>query len=263
MKTKVLLLVLTMLTGFASVQAQKKKRPLKNPVSSSPAAMNEASRREDYVLMVEIDKDSKIKLAVQKAADAEFLGDTQTTNLLTDFLAKLFNRKPSEKLNSTVIVKPHPVLKYEEIVKVIKKIRSLTTQTTKVEIAEDFYVYVPPELAKKEKTNVKPNPMVLVVELDKNAKLRLNDYEMGSLNDLAPLEREMKELFRAREANGVFRSGTNEIEKRVFVKAPLSAGFFDVIKIIESLRETGAAPIGLVIDNVNRFEAEHYWDLEL
>lgn len=263
MKIKALLLVLTMLIGFSSAQAQKKKRPLKKSASSSPAtSINEASRREDYVFTVEIDKDSKIKLAVQKSTGSEFLGDTQTTYLLTDFLAKFSNRKPAEKLNSAIIVKPHPVLKYEEVVSVVKKISSLAMQTIKVEISEDFYVYVPPEMTKKEKTNVKPNPFILIVELDKSMKLRLNEYEMGSLNDLSRLERELKQIFRDRDANGVYRSGTNEIEKRIFLKAPPAVGFFDVIKIIESLRKTGAAPIGLAIDDVNLSEAGHYWDLE-
>jgi biopolymer transport protein ExbD len=262
MKTKALLLVLTMFIGFSSVQAQKKKRPLKKPVSS-PATINEASRSEDYVLMVEIDKDSKIKLAVQKSAASEFLGETQATNLLTDFLAKFFNRKPSEKLNSAVIVKPHPVLKYAEIIDVVKKIRSLTMQKIRVEIDKDFYVYVLREIPKKERAKLKPNPATLVVELDKNMKLRLNRDEMGSLNDLSPLERTLKEIFRLREDNGIFRNGTNEVEKRIFLKAPPSVGFFDVIKIIESLRKTGASPIGLHIDDLDFSEAAYYWDLEL
>lgn len=71
---------------------------------------------------------------------------------------------------------------------------------------------------------------------------------MGSFQNTAPLKEKLKVVFNDREKYGVLRAGTNEVEKTVFFKAPLSVKFSDVIKLIQSIAETGAAPIGLQIE---------------
>jgi len=49
---------------------------------------------------------------------------------------------------------------------------------------------------------------------------------------------------------GILRPGTNEVEKTVFVAAPDSVKFGDVIKLIEKIADAGAAPIGLQMDAI-------------
>jgi biopolymer transport protein ExbD len=48
----------------------------------------------------------------------------------------------------------------------------------------------------------------------------------------------------------VFREGTNEVEKTVFIKSPKSVRYGDVIKVIDAAKMVGASPIGLQIDDL-------------
>ena len=61
----------------------------------------------------------------------------------------------------------------------------------------------------------------------------------------------LQEIFKARESNGVFREGTNEIEKTIFIKSPTSVRYGDVVKVIDAAKMAGASPIGLQIDDLS------------
>ena len=69
---------------------------------------------------------------------------------------------------------------------------------------------------------------------------------------MTQLKNFLKDIFKERLENGVFRVGTNEVETTVFIEVPLSTNFVDVIKIAQALREAGATPIGLQIDEFIR-----------
>src|SRR5215210_6791253 len=79
-----------------------------------------------------------------------------------------------------------------------------------------FEAKVPAE-PKPEDQNVllKPNPNTLIVFIDKEGKLRLNQDDMGNIADSSGLTNKLSEVFKIREQSGVFREGTNEIEKTV------------------------------------------------
>jgi len=46
------------------------------------------------------------------------------------------------------------------------------------------------------------------------------------------------------------RAGTNEIEKTVFIKAPKNLNYGSVAKVVDAVKTSGAAPIGLQIDDL-------------
>ncbi len=114
-----------------------------------------------------------------------------------------------------------------------------------------FEAKVPAE-PKPEQKNVllKPNPNALIVFISKDLKLRLNKESMGSVADSAPLTQKLREVFEFRERNGIFREGTNEVEKTVFIKAPRSIRYGDVAKVIDAVKLAGAQPVGLQIDDL-------------
>lgn len=97
----------------------------------------------------------------------------------------------------------------------------------------------------------KPNPLTLVVTIDKaNLGLKLNNEDMGNVTDTTQFEAKLTSVFKDRESQGVFRDGTNEVEKTIFIKAPRSLKYGDVVKVIDAAKVAGAQPIGLQVDDL-------------
>ena len=116
-----------------------------------------------------------------------------------------------------------------------------------------FEAKVPAE-PKPEEKNVllKPNPNTLIVFINKgDLKLRLNQDEIGDVSDTGPLTAKLEEVFKDRESKGVYREDSNEVEKTVFIKAPKSVKYGDVVKVIDAVKLAKAQPIGLQIDDLS------------
>lgn len=97
----------------------------------------------------------------------------------------------------------------------------------------------------------KPNPLTLVVAVNKSdMKITLNNDAVGDVSDASGLTNKLSQIFKDRENNGVFREGSNEVEKTVFIKSPRSVKYGDVVKIIDAVKIAGAQPIGLQIDDL-------------
>ncbi|MCS6873900.1 MAG: biopolymer transporter ExbD [Pyrinomonadaceae bacterium] len=116
-----------------------------------------------------------------------------------------------------------------------------------------FEAKVPAEpKPQQEKVVLLPNPNALIVFVAKNGKLRLNQEDMGDLSNTEPLTQKLREVFNYREREGIFREGTNEIEKTVFIKAPRSMRYGDVAKVVDAVKTAGAQPVGLQIDDLEQ-----------
>jgi len=114
-----------------------------------------------------------------------------------------------------------------------------------------FEVKLPLEPTKKANEMVRPNPLTLVAILERDGKLMLNREDMGTISDTKKLENMLVEVFKEREYNGVFREGTNEVEKTVFLKISKSSKYGDFIKLVEAVKGAGTQPIGIQIDDIN------------
>jgi len=114
-----------------------------------------------------------------------------------------------------------------------------------------FEAKVPAEPKDDTISPAKPNPLTLVVTIDKNGGLLLNKDSMGNVSDTSVLNERLKQVFKDRESSGTaFREGTNEVEKTLFVKAPRTLKYGEVVKVIDAVKEAGAQPIGLQIDDL-------------
>ena len=114
-----------------------------------------------------------------------------------------------------------------------------------------FEAKVPAEPKDEQQVNVKPNPLTLVVAINKDTKaITLNNEAFGDVSDTDKLRDRLTEIFRDRTNNGVFREGTNEIEKTIFIKSPKVVRYGDVVRVIDAAKQAGAAPIGLQIDDL-------------
>jgi biopolymer transport protein ExbD len=115
-----------------------------------------------------------------------------------------------------------------------------------------FEAKVPAEPKDQQDVNVKPNPLTLVVAINRNDRtVTLNNESAGSVDDPSPLTAKLAEIFKTRENNGVFREGTNQVEKTLFIKSPKSVRYGDVVKVIDAAKQAGAEPIGLQIDDLS------------
>ncbi len=115
-----------------------------------------------------------------------------------------------------------------------------------------FEAKVPAEPKDIQDVNIKPNPLTLVVAINKETRaVTLNNEPFGDVSDTDALGNKLREVFKGRENEGAFREGTNEIEKTVFIKSPKSVRYGDVVKVIDAAKAAGASPIGLQIDDLS------------
>ena len=124
-----------------------------------------------------------------------------------------------------------------------------------------FKAQVPSEPEPEQQVNVKPNPLTLVVSIGNDLKLKVNNLEedYGSTNDTGRLASYMASLFEKRKQDKAYKPGMESrldvpedqrIEKTVFIKAPRSTKYGEVVKVIDALKGAGANPVGLQIDDL-------------
>lgn len=114
-----------------------------------------------------------------------------------------------------------------------------------------FEAKVPAEPKDQPQQEVKPNPLTLVIAINKDTKaISLNNEAFGDVSDASALTAKLDQVFKDRETNGVFREGTNEVERTVFIKSPTSVRYGDVVKVIDAAKMAKASPIGLQIDDL-------------
>ncbi len=114
-----------------------------------------------------------------------------------------------------------------------------------------FEAKVPAEPKPDDQTIAKPNPLTLVVAINSSdRKITLNNVEAGNVTDASDLTTRLSTIFKEREASGAFREGTNEVEKTVFIKSPRSMKYGEVVRVIDAVKQAGAQPIGLQIDDL-------------
>ena len=108
---------------------------------------------------------------------------------------------------------------------------------------------------------IQANINTLVVTINSDLTLKLNSLtDMGSVNDTSKISTTLSDLFQERLQNHVYRDELRDradlpdsvrIEKTVFIKAPRSMPYADVVRVLDGLKGAGASPIGLQIDDLN------------
>jgi len=106
-----------------------------------------------------------------------------------------------------------------------------------------------------------PNDGTLVVTIKSDRSLMLNSLtDMGSVNDTSKLSTTLSDLFQQRLKNHAYSDRGRDrvdlpeemrIEKTVFIKAPRSIPYGEVVRVLDGIRGAGASPVGLQIDDLN------------
>lgn len=108
-------------------------------------------------------------------------------------------------------------------------------------------------------SQLKPNPLTLVVSISSDLQLKLNQDSIGSVNDTGPLSQRLAQLFQQRKELHAYKPGmetrsdlpdSERLEKTVFIKAPRSVKYGDVVKVIDAIKGAGASPVGLQVDDL-------------
>jgi len=105
---------------------------------------------------------------------------------------------------------------------------------------------------------IRPNIDTLVVTIQLDRTLKLNSLsDMGTVDDLSPLTAKLRSVFEERTRNRAYKYDMlarldvperERIEKTVFIKAPRSMPYGEVMRVLDGLKATGADPVGLQLD---------------
>ncbi|MEP6921751.1 MAG: biopolymer transporter ExbD [bacterium] len=108
-------------------------------------------------------------------------------------------------------------------------------------------------------SQLKPNPLTLVVSIGGDLQLKLNQDAMGSVNDTGVLSQKLTQVFQQRKEQRAYKPGMetrtdvpeqDRIEKTVFIKAPRGLRYEEVVKVIDAIKGAGANPVGLQVDDL-------------
>lgn len=108
-------------------------------------------------------------------------------------------------------------------------------------------------------SQLKPNPLTLVVSISNDLQLKLNQDSMGSVNDTSALSKKLLVVFQQRKELRAYKPGMetrtdvpeqDRIERTVFIKAPRALRYEEVVKVIDAIKGAGANPVGLQVDDL-------------
>ena len=106
-----------------------------------------------------------------------------------------------------------------------------------------------------------PDILNLVVTIRGDKTLELNKEAVeGSVNDTGKLSAELARIFRERaehhtyEPDMLYRNDLPDearVRRTVFIKAPRSIAYGEVVKVVDGIKAAGAEPVGLQIDGLD------------
>lgn len=103
-----------------------------------------------------------------------------------------------------------------------------------------FEAKVPEKPPENLPDNIPPDPFSLVVTIPKGAGgYKLNQTDAASLDELG------KQLYQA-------LNGRPADRKAVFIKAPRTIAYGEVVKVIDTIKVSGGSPIGLQIEGLDQ-----------
>ena len=115
-----------------------------------------------------------------------------------------------------------------------------------------------PERSEEMSAAAKQSPRTLIVTINKDQKVELlrggNLIAEGAVADPSPIGARLAAEFKERKEQQIWKEGfegradlspDERIEKTVFVKAPQTFKYGDVVKVIDAVKGAGSNPVGL------------------
>src|SRR4051794_2109762 len=111
-------------------------------------------------------------------------------------------------------------------------------------------------------SSARENPDTLIATIEGDHSLRLNkESGLGTTDDAANLTTRLADIFEQRVVNGSVsqsfaddagRPVNDRAERTVFIKAPRSMDYGSVARVVDAVKQAGAYPISLQIDDLSR-----------
>ena len=118
-----------------------------------------------------------------------------------------------------------------------------------------------PSAPDRSQKDIPPDPNTLVVTIKMDRTLKLNGIDnVGTVSDTSRLSMMLVELFEKRKQSHDYRyelrdrpdlSEDVRVQKTVFINAPRSIPYAEVMRVLDGIKGAGASPIGLQIDDLN------------
>lgn len=200
--------------------------------------------RNNIPVIVAISSNNDIFLNSKKTAKAE----------ITEKINRLMDAKEID--DEIVYIKADFNVNYGSVVEIMKLGRAAMVddyglivgadETGEASVSGALNIKIPFEDDSEEDS--KPYPYALIVAPGKDGQITLNKKPFTP----EALAAKLRQTFVQRKQKRIYMQGSREVEKTVFIQAPLSAKYGDVVNIIKIVKSTGAFPIGLSLDNLPR-----------
>lgn len=138
------------------------------------------------------------------------------------------------------------------VVRVPTEFKSNLTNLTEEELFEYLKTGEPlpiPEMPIPNFLNLH-NCGTLLISLSSKGNIKINSQDIATLENTSPLTEKLNEVFREREEAGVYEENSDKIVKAVIIRAPRSAKYGEVAKLIDAVKLSGADPIVLQLDDL-------------
>ena len=243
-KITILTSLFLLFTVNAPAQKTGRKVPHKTPLPTKVSVDHNRISAVRYE--VTVGPDGKMGLAVLSGLEGQVVRADQVRKALADYLPGY----PSQHglISPVVVVKPNKDAKMSSVIEAVQASRVSPGANVSVVTPDGSILNVPPDPKFTDQLDIKPNPLFLVVALRDDGRLYLNNEETASINEPVKLVSRLRDIFKDRENNGVFRPDSNEIEKTVHIRVPSDAHFQRVMDIVKALNEVAAGPLFLVVD---------------
>ncbi len=213
-------------------------------------------RQPGYELDLHIAADGKYLVTVTSPAGEGTLAYPDLSSLIADLPAGANKYKAPNNVFPKVIISADPQLSIVELWTAIVPFPrgadihiSIPNGMVNGDLIQLGVPWDPPDPLMN--INVKPNPLFLVVKVEDDGKLTLNNEPEGNLSNTKTLSDHLQTIFREREANGVFREGSNEVEKAVIIVMPVSSRkFSDLVAVTRAIWLPGGDRISLTMGDL-------------
>lgn len=128
------------------------------------------------------------------------------------------------------------------------RIQDIQLQDNQPSDVFDIEIYQPPDYEEGTEC-ARPGPLFLFLRMDENRQTRLNMDNFGTLSDDSELFPALESIFAKRTKHEAFRANSKEIEKTVLVRVDKSTSHDDLVTLIRGLKQVGANPIQLYLDD--------------
>lgn len=246
----ILLLTISSCSAIKSVlKAEKDKNPVKSKFIAVDTPANVINASPDN----HAGQESAIIVSVPSNDEIYINGERFAMESVSEKLDSLFKKDSSER--QMIYLNGSFSNEYGSIVRTLDLVRKTNPDNIGLFVRPSaktdapfniLKIKVPPE-PKMEDGDKKPNPYALVINMGKDDKIKLNGEDT---NDEG-IKSKLGQIFKERESKGIFREGTNEIEKTVTIKSVRSNNYGEVVKIIDVVTGTGASVVYLQVDDLD------------